>query len=109
MNQGLLTLSPPEEESLEKISGLHRDLHAGEMEVLALADELNGIAILDDRIGRKIGGMFQIEGQGSAFLFFILVKNRVISKEKAKGILRVMIREGFRIGAEQYGGVLDRT
>lgn len=77
------------------------------MEVLALTDELQGIAIGDDRIGREIGEMFQIEVRGSAFILFALVINGIISKEKAKKILQVMIREGFRIGSEQYGVILD--
>jgi len=77
------------------------------MEVLALSDELQGIAIVDDRISREIGEMFQIEVRGSAFILFTLVKNRIISKEKVKKILQVMIREGFRIGSEQYGLILD--
>ena len=107
ITQGSLTLKQPEEQFLEKFSGLHRDLHAGEMEVLALAHELQGIAIVDDRIGREIGEMFQIEVRGSAFILFALVKNGIISKEKAKKTLQVMIREGFRIGSEQYGVILD--
>ncbi|MCA1916493.1 DUF3368 domain-containing protein [Methanospirillum hungatei] len=107
ITQESLTLKPPEEHFLEKFSGLHRDLHPGEMEALVLSDELQGIAIGDDRISREIGEMFQIEVRGSAFILFALVKNRIISKEKAKKILQVMIREGFRIGSEQYGLILD--
>ena len=107
INEGLLTVRTPKEKSTERFKGLHRGLHAGEMEVLALADDLNGIAILDDRIGREIGEMFQVKVRGSGFILFALVKKRIISKEKAKLIIRDMIREGFRIGALQYGLVLD--
>ena len=110
--QGVLQVKSPEERVKEGLRGLHRDLHAGEIRVLALADELNGIVIIDDRIGREIGEMFQIEVRGSVFILFLLVRDRIITQKKAKQILRVMVREGFRIGAEQclvFHDLLDQV
>ncbi|HWQ67493.1 MAG TPA: DUF3368 domain-containing protein [Methanospirillum sp.] len=107
IRQGLFTVLAPKEKFTEVFQGLHRDLHSGEMEVLALAEDLQGIAILDDRIGREIGEIFQIEVRGSVFILFTLVRKGIISTDNAKQTLRVMIREGFRIGTEQYGAFLD--
>jgi len=107
IDQGLFSICTPKRRCIKKFIGLKKDLHMGEMEVLALADEMHGIAIIDDRIGREIGEMFRIEVRGSAFILFTLVRKKILSGEDAKQILRVMIREGFRMGVEQYDAFLD--
>lgn len=69
INLGIFTILAPEEKFTQILKDLHRDLHMGEMEILALADEIHGIAIIQDRIDREIGEMFRVEVRGSAFFW----------------------------------------
>jgi len=79
----------------------------GEIEVLALADQLNGTAIIDDRVGREIGEIFQVVTRGSIFILIYLISNKQISKEKTIQIINSMISEGFNIGIQQYTTCID--
>ncbi|MBN1167616.1 MAG: hypothetical protein JXA44_10890 [Methanospirillaceae archaeon] len=96
----------PDIDKIIKYDGLKRDLHKGEIEVLALADQLRGTAIIDDRIAREIGEMFQVETRGSFFILFYLTSKKEISKDKAISIVNKMISEGFRIGILQYTEII---
>jgi len=102
----VFSLKVPDIEQILKYDGLKRDLHKGEIEVLALADQLHGTAIIDDRIGREIGEMFLVETRGSFFILFYLTAKKEISKDEAMQIVNTMISEGFRIGVEQYKEII---
>jgi predicted nucleic acid-binding protein len=104
---GIMQVKIPGKSYIERLRGLHEDLHPGELEVLALSHQLHGTTILDDRIGREIGKMFQIEVRGSAFILFVLVRMGVLHRTHAAQILRIMVSNGFRIGTEQYAVFLD--
>ena len=86
----------------EMLKSLKEELHEGELEVLALAKDKGGVAILDDSIAREVGNVFKIEVHGALFLIFLMVKEGKMRKEEARDNVDSMIRKGFRLGHEEY-------
>ncbi len=88
--------------NLEKIPNLHE----AEIQVLALAKEMNGIAIMDEGLAREVGIMYEIDMHGSAYLLIKLYQEKIISKEKARKILDDMIAAGWRLSSEEYSRLI---
>jgi predicted nucleic acid-binding protein len=81
---------------------IKEELHEGEIEVLQLAKEKEGIAIIDEGIAREIGEIFNIHCHGSFYLIFLMVKKGKLSRKEAKGKVDEMIKKGWRLRHEQY-------
>jgi len=86
---------------------LKDELHEGELEVLTLAKNKGGVAVLDESIAREVGRIFRIEVHGTLFLIFLMVGMMKLRKEEARDKVNLMIREGFRLGHEEYLGFLN--
>jgi predicted nucleic acid-binding protein len=84
------------------LKSLEKELHEGELEVLTLAKNKGGIAILDESIAREVGNVLRIEVRGTLFLIFLMVRKSELKKEEAKYKVDLMIRNGFRLGHEEY-------
>ena len=56
------------------LKSIEAGLHQGELEVLALAKNKGGTALLDERIAREVGRIFGIDIHGTLFLIFLMVK-----------------------------------
>ena len=78
------------------------ELHGGEIDVLQLAKEKKGTAIIDEGIARRVGEIFGIRCNGSLYLIFLMVKRGKLSKREAKSKVDEMIKRGWRIKHEQY-------
>lgn len=86
----------------EMLKSLKEELHEGELEVLALAKNKGGIAVVDESIAREVGKVFKIEVHGSLFLIFLMLRRGKLKKEEARDKMDLMIRKGFRLGHEEY-------
>ncbi len=86
----------------EMLKSLEEELHEGELEVLALAKDKGGVAVLDESIARGVGSVLKIEVHGTLFLIFLMVKRGELKKEEAKDKVNLMIRKGFRLGHDEY-------
>ncbi len=86
----------------EMLKSLKEELHEGELEVLALAKNKGGIAVLDETIAREVGKVFGIEVHGALFLIFLMLRRGKLKKEEARDKVDLMIRKGFRLGHEEY-------
>jgi predicted nucleic acid-binding protein len=89
------------------LKSLKAELHEGELEVLALAKEKGGVAILDEGIAREVAKVFKIDVHGTLFLLFLMVKNGILGKEEVREKVNSMIRLGFRLGHDEYLEFLD--
>lgn len=81
-------------------------IHEADADVLALAHELNGIALMDDEEAR---GMAEIEGiahHGTIYLLLRMRKMKLLTKEEALAGLNGMIRMGWRCSTELYAEML---
>lgn len=82
------------------------EIHPADAEVLALAKEVGGIAVVDDRVARDAAKVYGIEHGGTAFILAIFIARGLITKEKAKSALDDMISSGWRCSAEQYSKII---
>ncbi len=81
-------------------------IHEADADVLALAFELNGIALLDDEEARGMAETEGIEHHGTIYLLLRMVKMKLLTKEEALSCLNKMIRIGWRCSTELYGEII---
>ncbi len=89
----------------KKLPGV-KGIHRGELSVIALAREIDGIAIMDDRAGKIYARALRIKSFHSTFLIFLAVKRGILSKKEARNIIDYMIDSGWRCGVETYRNIL---
>lgn len=87
---------------LLKISNLHQ----AEVEVLALAKELNGIAIIDENIARHVARIYNMQAHGTAYLLLRLLYKGKLSKKQVGEAVDKMISAGWRLTAEEYAKLI---
>ncbi len=102
VNKGVIKVVTVENGFKEMLKSLKEELHEGELEVLVLAKNKGGVAVLDESIAREVGSVFRIEIHGTLFLIFLMVRIGKLKKEEARDNVNLMIREGFRLGHEEY-------
>lgn len=81
-------------------------IHEGDADVLALAHELNGIALMDDEEARGMAEIEGIEHHGTIYLLLRMRKMELLTKEDALAGLNEMIRMGWRCSTELYAEML---
>lgn len=108
VNKGVIKVVQVAENGFkEMLKSLEKELHEGELEVLTLAKNKGGVAVLDESIAREVGSVLRIEVRGTLFLIFLMVRKRELKKEEAKNKVDLMIRNGFRLGHEEYQEFLN--
>ncbi len=58
-------------------------IHEGDVDVLALAYELDGVALMDDEEARGMAEIEGIEHHGTIYLLFRMVKTKLLTKDEA--------------------------
>ena len=81
-------------------------IHNADADVLALADELNGVALLDDEEARGMAEIEGIEHHGTIYLLLRMKKMKLLTKDKALTGLNEMIHAGWRCSTELYAEIL---
>ncbi|MGB8215870.1 MAG: DUF3368 domain-containing protein [Candidatus Methanoperedens sp.] len=81
-------------------------IHEGDADVLALASELDGIALMDDEEARGMAEVEGIEHHGTIYLLLRMKKMELLTKEEALAGLNEMIRMGWRCSTELYAEIL---
>ena len=84
-----------------------RPLHRAEADVVALAKELEGVAISDDHVARSIARLIGIELHGTGYVLGRIYKAGRISKDELLRNVGEMRRSGWRITEEDYQKILD--
>jgi hypothetical protein len=82
------------------------ELHPTDAEVLVLAREIRGIAVIDDRVSREAARVYGIEHGGTAFILALLIAHKLIAKEAARAALDDMISLGWRCSVEDYSQMI---
>lgn len=83
-------------------------LSPADCEVLSLAKEKNGLAVMDEDAGRKIAEWLEIRTIGSVGILFNLFRRGIVSKREFKKIIDLMIGNGWYCSTSLYSYVLDR-
>ena len=81
-------------------------IHTGDADILALASELNGIALMDDEEARGMAEIEGIEHHGTIYQLLRMMKMKLVTKEEALAGLNEMIRMGWRCSTELYAETL---
>lgn len=102
VKEGVIKVVTVNNDFKEMLKSLGEELHEGELEVLALAKNKGGIAVLDESIAREVGKVFKIEVHGTLFLIFLMVRMGKLKKEEARDKVDLMIGKGFRLGHDEY-------
>jgi predicted nucleic acid-binding protein len=77
-------------------------LHKADAEVIVLAKETGGIAIMDEEVARSVADVYEVENRGSVYILFRLLKAKLISTEQARGAIDQMISAGWRCSTALY-------
>ena len=95
IDRGLLKIHSPEE-AKTKALGRHAEIHIGEAEALASAEELGAHAIIDDREARAVAQLYDIRTRpGTLYILFRLVALGRLEAVAAEEKLDQMVNAGL--------------
>jgi len=106
INESTIKVVEPREVEFVDLLIKTSNLHKAEAQVLALAKELDGIAVIDEGIARQVARIYNIEAHGTVYLLLRLVYRGSLSREKARKAVERMISAGWRLSAEEYAKLL---
>lgn len=97
----------PRNETYRRLSDTDRlsDADAG---VLALADERDVTAVMDEKRGRTVAEVEGIDVCGTAYLLLKSVKEDATEADEAKDILDKMVDSGWYCSTSFYSDILDK-
>jgi len=84
-----------------------KGLHITDAEVLAIAKERDGIAVIDDEVARKTARIYGISYVGTPYILMRAVFQGLITKERAKQAINEMIFAGWRCSVESYAKIIE--
>jgi predicted nucleic acid-binding protein len=106
IQQAIIKVKQPRNTAFINLLSKIPDLHQAETQVLALAKELNGIAIIDESIARETARIYGIEAHGTVYLILRLFYKGKITKKQAREAIDKMIQVGWRLTAEEYAKLI---
>jgi predicted nucleic acid-binding protein len=84
-----------------------RGLHIADAEVLTIAKEQRGTAIIDDEVARKTAKIYGISYAGTPYILAKAVFDGIITWEKAKQAINEMVYAGWRCSVETYAKIME--
>jgi predicted nucleic acid-binding protein len=84
-----------------------RGLHVTDAEVLALAKELDSLAVVDDEVARKTAKVYGIAHVGTPYVLVRAVLQKLITKERAREAVNEMVSAGWRCSIESYAKIME--
>jgi len=84
-----------------------RGLHITDAEILTIAKERDGIAVIDDEVARKTAKIYGISYVGTPYILMRAVFQGLITKERVKQAVNEMIFVGWRCSVESYAKIMD--
>ncbi len=82
-----------------------RGLHAADAEVLAIAKDCAGLAIIDDEVARKTAKIYKIDYAGTPYILARAVSETLLSKKQAKDTIKSMVSSGWRCNVETFAKI----
>ena len=99
-------VEPKDKEFLSRLLKT-RGLHVTDAEVLVLARELNGLAVVDDEVARKTAKVYGVAYVGTPYVLVRAVSEALVNKERAKQAVNEMISAGWRCSVESYAKIVS--
>ena len=104
---GVFKVCEPEESKFLSRLMETRGLHLADAEVLALAHERCGLAVIDDEVARKTAKVYGVDYVGSPYVLMGAVCEGLIPKAKAKQAVNDMVSAGWRCNLESYAKIME--
>ena len=104
--RGVIEVREPSDKGLVGRLLEARGLHAADAEVLALALEMGGVAVMDDEAARKTARIFGASFVGTPFILMRAVARGLVARERAMDAFKDMISEGWRCDVVTYDAVM---
>jgi predicted nucleic acid-binding protein len=104
---GIEVREPPENETYQRLSETDC-LSEVDAEVLAFADSEDATAVMDEKRGRTVAEVEDIEVRGTVFLLLRSVKDSQRTPEEAEEILDEMVDAGWYCSTSFYSKILDK-
>lgn len=82
-------------------------LHSTDAEVLVLARECRGLAVIDDEVARKTAKIYDISFAGTPYVLMRSVFEGLITIERAKQAVNEMVFAGWRCSVESYAKIME--
>jgi predicted nucleic acid-binding protein len=73
-----------------------RGIHAADADIIALAKEGTGLAVIDDEVARKTAKIYSIDYVGTPYILARAASERLVFKTQAKGAVKSMVSSGWR-------------
>ncbi|HLD04823.1 MAG TPA: DUF3368 domain-containing protein [Candidatus Nanoarchaeia archaeon] len=80
-------------------------LSLADLEVIALAKELKGIALIDDKYAKQCAELEKVEVHGSLYLLFLFLEEKLIPLEEAQQVVDAMIENGWYCSPDLYATI----
>ena len=106
-DNGVFKLCKPKDTAFLSRLSETRGLHLADAEVLALAKECEGLAVIDDEVARKTAKVYRISYVGTPYVLWRAVFEGFLSKEQAKLAVKDMVSAGWRCSLESYAKVME--
>jgi predicted nucleic acid-binding protein len=84
-----------------------RGLHVTDAEVLAIAREHKGLAVIDDEVARGTAKVYGISYVGTPYVLMRAVFEGLITKDRAKQAINDMVFAGWRCSVETYAKIME--
>jgi predicted nucleic acid-binding protein len=84
-----------------------RGLHVTDAEVLALARELDGLAVVDDEVARKTAKVYGIAYVGTPYVLVRAVFEEIITRDRARQAVNEVVSAGWRCSIESYVKIME--
>ncbi len=104
---GVFRLCNPKDKLFLSRLSKTRGLHVADAEVLALAKEHAGVAVIDDEVARKTAKVYKISYVGTPYILARAVSEKVLSKEQAKAAVKDMVSSGWRCNVETFAKIME--
>lgn len=99
--------SAPNDETFERLCR-NENLSTADAAVLALANDADGIAVMDEQPGRHAADADGITTRGTAYLVLKSLDDNVVSADKARETIDAMLAGGWHCSIELYTTILER-
>lgn len=104
---GVFKVCEPEDKNFLARLLESRGLHLADAEVLALAWEREGVAVVDDEVARKTAKVYGVDYVGSPYVLLRAVCEGIISKARARQAVNDMVSAGWRCNVESYVKIME--
>ncbi|MEM4780229.1 MAG: DUF3368 domain-containing protein [Halalkalicoccus sp.] len=102
VEDGLFSVRGVEESAVFERRCRNPNLSGADVAVLSLADELDGIAVMDERFGRDVADTEGIETRGMVYLVGLLVKRGELSAGEGRAVVDEMVEAGWHCSPALY-------